>query len=183
MIFTYDKHADREVLRFSALGVGFGLFAGAVFGALVGWIHQPLLIGSILALITILALLPNANLAKTLYWILAILLQITGLVVFGVVGALIGLGLWFLVLRIVPALRYVLQLENVISICSATVVVWIISVLIWGVSFILPGQLAQATLVVYIGLGTLIGGIFWGLAKIISSSFKQYHFRKSPKPA
>jgi hypothetical protein len=181
MVFTYDKKADSEVLRFAALGVGLGLITGLVYGALVLWLNQPLWVGVGLAVLLFLALFPSAKLAKTLYWMLAILLQMVGLFNFGVAGALIGLGLWFVALLIVPALRYVLQKENIISVSIAAVVAWLLSMLIWHTGLTEPGGLAKAQLLTYVEVGALIGLVFWGLAKIISSSFKQYHFNHASK--
>lgn len=176
-MFTYDKNAVKEIFRFTGLGIFLGLFTGAVYGGLQLLVPQTLLVGVILALIIFAALYINEKLAKTLYWNLAILLQACGMIVLGIFGALIGLILWFIALTLVPSLKYVLQKENIISVSSSAVVAWIVSALIWGAALINPGMLSQASWITYILLFTLIGGVYWGLAKIISSSFKEYHFR------
>jgi hypothetical protein len=181
MVFTYDKNADREVVRFTAQGLVLGLITGHMHGLLAMMTKQPLLTGAALIILTFIALFPREKWAKILYWPLAILLHGTGILVFGILGALIGFVLWFVALRIVPWLRYVLQKENVISVCVSAVVAWLLTVAIWGVGLTQPGNLAKASLLEYAALYVLIGCVFWGLAKIISSGFKEYHFRQGKK--
>jgi hypothetical protein len=176
-MFTYDKNAVKEIIRFTGLGVFLGIFTGVIYGLVLLLVHQPLLIGVIFALVIFTALFLNEKVAKTLYWNLAILLQACGMIVFGILGALIGLILWFLALTVVPKLRYVLQKENIISVSSSGVVTWVLSALIWHATITNPGMLSQASLLTCVLLFTLVGGVYWGLAKIISSSFKEYHFR------
>jgi hypothetical protein len=177
-MFTYDRHAVREIARFTALGVAWGAISGALLGIIVTWLQRPLLVGLGLSAILFLALFPSEKTAKTLYWPLAITLQATGISVFGLLGALGGLGLWVAALTVVPWLRYVLQRDNIVSVCTAALVAWLLSILIWRVGLVSPGTLATRGLLTYIWLGVLIGCIFWGLAKVISSSFKEYHFRR-----
>jgi hypothetical protein len=177
MLFTYDKKADREVVRFAAQGAMLGLATGAVYGALLLISKNPLLMGSILVIVNFALLFPSEKWAKILYWNLAILLQAIGLVTFGLIGALIGFLLWLVALAIVPWLRYVLQKENVISVSAAAVITWAIVAAIWGVDLLNGGQLGDAGILGLAILGLLIGVLFWGVAKIISSGFKEYHFR------
>jgi len=177
-VFTYDRHAVREIARFTGQGIAWGVISGALLGIIVAWVPRPLPVGLGLSAILFLSLFPSEKAAKILYWPLAIMLQLTGLTVLGLLGALGGLALWFVALAIVPWLRYVLRRDNIVSVCSAALVAWLLSALIWHVGLVVPGALATAALATYAGLGTLTGALFWGLAKVISSCFKECHFRR-----
>jgi len=177
MLFTYDKRAMSEIIRFIGLGLVLGLLTGLVYGLVVRALGQPLLVGVVLTTLIFLALFAGERMAKTLYWNLAILLQLVGLAQLGVVGAIVGLVAWFLALRIVPALRYVLQRDNILSVLSAAILMWIVVTVVWKVSLTQGGQLSSADWTTYTIVGAVIGVMYWGIAKIISSGFKEYRYR------
>ena len=177
MIFSYDKTAEREIGRFIITGIGLGLITGLIWGFLANLASSPLLVGVGFAAVIFAALFINAKIAKTLYWNLAILLQAIGLLLFGLVGAVVGLIIWFAALAIVPALRYVLQLDNVISVSAGAILAWIISIPLFGIVLLGSYPNQRPSLLLYILICIYIGGVFWGISKIISSCFKEYRYR------
>jgi len=163
------------------LGLFWGLVTGFAHFGLVALTKQPLWMGLALAAVIFATLFVTARFAKSMYWPLAVILLMVGLIECGIVGAVVGLAVWFLILRIVPALRYVLRPDNIISICSATIITLVVIALIWEVSFLTGGQLDPSQWLIDVLLGGLIGIMFWGIAKIISSCFKEYRFRRTGK--
>jgi hypothetical protein len=130
--------------------------------------------GLALAVVVFASLFISTKIAKTMYWPLAVILLMVGLIEYGAMGAFAGLSVWFLILRIVPALRYVLQRDNIVSVCSATAITLTVVALIWRVSCLTGGQLDAGQWLIVVPLGGLIGMMFWGIAKIISSCLKKY---------
>lgn len=172
-MFACEKNAVREVVRFTVLGLFWGLFISLVYFGMVALTKQPLWMGLALALVVFASLFISTKAAKTMYWPLAVILLMVGLIEYGVMGAVAGLSVWFLILRIVPGLRYVLQRDNIVSVCSSTAITLTVVALIWRVSCLTGGQLDPSQWLIDVPLGGLIGMMFWGIAKIISSCLKE----------